>query len=319
MLAAVTALLVLPASLTWLVDVYNTQDINNAHFTTYVARSDANAIEWMKKNISASVPVQNYSLEGQNMRASEIPAFAWQPVYLGDDFHAKAFQVPLESVEERKRIVWSIFHSNDPVAISAMAQGQNIHYLYLGDYDTMVSDLRYELVPPYFSTVFEEDNTLLVKVNRIHVQYDASRTQNFQIISRDQEGQPLVRADFDSGFYPGDGNVRSGFGRWLNKEGVILMTSEEKMDGTLSFFAQSLGKTRRLQFFQESRMILDREIPPQTIKVSVSLSLKEGKNELRVVCPGGPEQAGKYAKNGDPRLVSLRFKDLRFQPKPDKQ
>ena len=319
LLAALVAFFTLPASLTWLVDAYNTQDVNNVNFTTYVARSDASAMKWMKENISDESPVQNYALEGQNMRASEIPTFAWRPVYLGDDFHAKAFQVPFSDVEERKRTVWSLFHSNDPVAISAMAQGQNIRYLYLGDYDTTVSDLRYELVPPYFSTVFAEDKTLLVKVNKVAVHFDPAQTQNFQIISRDEDGIPLVRADFDSGFYAGDGNVRSGFGRWLNREGKILMTSQEGMDGTLTFFAQSLGIPRHLQIFLDSRMILERQVPPQTVRISVSLPLKEGKNEIRVVCPEGPEQAGKYAKNGDPRLVSLRFKDVRFEPEPDKQ
>lgn len=165
--AAVTILLVLPASVTWWIDFINSQDVSNTRFTTYVSGGDALALDWMRKNLPADAVVQNDALEGQNQRVSLVPCFGERSVYLGDRFHARAFQVSADEVKERERVVTALFRAPSAQAAAAIAGESGIGYLFLSSSDAReIGNLRSRFPPPYFSTLVEgEDGAALLRVN----------------------------------------------------------------------------------------------------------------------------------------------------------
>jgi len=302
---------ILPAVPTFLMDEYNCHDVRNSTFTTYVSTDDMEVMKWMKSNLPAGTVAQ-YVLEGENVRASVIPVFAEHTLFLGDEFHARAFQVPLEEYENRKNGLWSMFHQNSSARISLRAQQAGVQYLFLGSRDFTTSKIKYELDEPYFTLLAEKGGCSLYRVNEVTVDADLPADENFEILLRDSDGKVALRSDFDESFYPPEGNLRSGVGRWLIQDGTILLTSTRPLKGTLQFSAYALGRIRHVQFYLEDQLAGSAIINPKNLDVSLPMSLPAGQTRFRIHCIERAETADTYVKNRDQRLLSIRMRNIRF-------
>ena len=95
------ALLVLiPGTLTAVLDIRNSADIRNARFTSYVRGDEMRMLEWIRENVPKGKIVQNFPA-ARTWNLSAIPAFAGRPMAIGDRMHGQIFQVRLEAYEQR--------------------------------------------------------------------------------------------------------------------------------------------------------------------------------------------------------------------------
>ncbi len=95
------ALLVLiPGSLTAILDIRNSADVRNARFTSYVGAEEMGMLEWVRENVPKGRIVQNFPA-ARAWNFSTIPAFAGRPMAIGDRHHGQLFQVPPGPYEER--------------------------------------------------------------------------------------------------------------------------------------------------------------------------------------------------------------------------
>jgi hypothetical protein len=95
------ALLVLiPGSLTALLDIRNSADVRNVRFTSYVGADEMRMLEWIKENVPKGKVVQNFPA-ARAWNFSTIPAFAGRPMAIGDRHHGQLFQVLPGPYEER--------------------------------------------------------------------------------------------------------------------------------------------------------------------------------------------------------------------------
>lgn len=159
---------VAPASITWMMDAYNSQDIKNNRFTTYVSPSDAEVYRWISRNLPARVLVQKFSLDDQTFLGgyvSEIPAFAARSMYLGDRNFSRIFQIPREDVDQRREIMNRIVKGESTQTIWEMARAVKIEYFFLSNRDPILKVSQNKLATPLFSIIMNEGDTFLFRVN----------------------------------------------------------------------------------------------------------------------------------------------------------
>lgn len=310
---ALIAIFIFPAVPTFLMDEYNCQDIPNTTFTTYVSTDDMQVMEWMKNHLPHGVIARN-TLDAENMRVSVIPVFAEHTLYLGDEFHARAFQIPIDEYTIRKKILWSIFHQNSSARISLKAQTAGMDYLFLGSHDSTSSEIKYELAEPYFTKLAEKGKCGLYRVNPVKIDADHLPDDNFENLLRDSDGKVLVRSSFDKSFYPPEGGLELGVSRWMIQDGTILLTSTRPLKGTLQFSAYSLGRIRHAEFYLEDQPAGSAIINPKNTDVSLPIFLPPGQTRFKIHSVEGAERATTYVKNGDQRFLSFRIRDIRFVP-----
>ena len=304
---------ILPAVPTFLMDEYNCQDIHNSTFTTYVSTDDMYVMKWMKSHLPAGVIARD-TLETENMRVSVIPVFAEHTLYLGDEFHARAFQIPMDEYTTRKKNLWGIFHQNSPARISLEAQTEGVQYLFLGSHDSTSSEIKYELVEPYFTKLSEKRKCGIYRVNPVTIDAEHLPDENVENLFRDSDGKVLVHSTFDKSFYPPEGGLELGVSRWMIQDGTIMLISTKPLRGTLQFSAYALGRIRHAEFYLEDQPAGSAIINPKKTDVSLPMSLPAGQTRFKIHSVEGAETADTYAKNGDQRILSFRIRDITFVP-----
>ncbi len=301
-------LLLLLGVVTWGMDVYNTQDIHNKEFTTCISKDDYEVLRWMQTNLKPDAVVQDYDLEGEKVRISLIPAFGWHRVYLGDEFHAKAFQVSGDEVTRRQRIVMRLFHERSAGNVHWAAGFLGIQYLLVGSGDLApkISDL---LTEPYFSLAFQRGNASLFRV--MDVKNPEILPGNLEIMFTAGDGTPLLTAEFDDNFYNPD--VAPVVSRWMGSDGTITFRAGQRVEGILQMTVVPLGRKRHVEFYMNGNPIRSKELDSNGFSFQLPVVFNQGDNELLIRCPEGPEVADKYIHNGDRRRLSLRIRALKFQ------
>ena len=160
--------LAVPASITWMMDAYNSQDIKNTRFTTYVSPSDAEVYRWISINLPTKVLVQKFSLDDQTFLGgyvSEIPAFAARSMYLGDRNFSRIFQIPKEDLDQRRLVMNRIVQGQSTQTIWDLARASKIDYFFLSNKDPQLKISQNKLTPPLFSIIINEGDTFLFRVN----------------------------------------------------------------------------------------------------------------------------------------------------------
>jgi len=159
-------LLVLPACVTWGMDLWNSLDIQNRKFTTYVKPEEEVLTEWMRNNLPPRTVVLNYSPKYDDFMRDILPPFSQRSVYLGDRIFSRIFQVSEQQVHDRIKVVNSIFHATDPSAVWTLSRDAGIQYVFVTDMPAFkIGDLLQKFSQPYFSLLIQDGNAALFRVN----------------------------------------------------------------------------------------------------------------------------------------------------------
>jgi len=306
-LLCLMGLLLLPGMVTWGLDVYNTQDVHNTHFTTCISKEDYEVLSWMGKNLKEGAIAQDYNLEGEKIRVSLIPAFGRHAVFLGDEFHSRAFQVSNEEIRRRKKFVMRLFHERAAGNVHSIASLAGIRYLLIGSKD-FASEIRDKLTEPYFALLFQSGDASLFRVEVL---------KKTEILPENREiflssgGDALLSAEFDRNFFKPDlGSVVS---RWMSADGTITFRAAQRIEGTLQMTIVPLGRKRHVEFYMNSKLIYSGAVNPQGASIQFPVVFEQEESKLLIRCPEGPEVADKYVHNRDQRLMSLRIRAMKFQ------
>jgi hypothetical protein len=294
---------VLPASVGWVMDLYNSQDIRNRAFVTIVPLEDAEVYEWMKENLAPDSVTQHNSNARETLRVTPIPSFAQRGVYVGDLFHGRAFQVEEEEFVRRQEVVWALFHQNSKQA-HALAVQEKIQYVFISARDTEIPEARYRFVNPYFSTLFQNGNALLVRVNETVTD---EGFEDADVLIRTDKGTPVLKGAYQRGFYQPE-PLRKEIVRWMREEGLILVESREPMRGELAFALSSFQRSRNVEIRWNNSVVLAKEITEGRTDLVVPVQVQAGRNELVIRSLDGTADA-------QGRNVSVRISGLRFTRK----
>jgi hypothetical protein len=300
---AIVLPLAIPASITLVMDLYNSQDVHNQRFTTVIPQEDAEVYGWMRSNLEPGSVVQYYSIGRDTELVSPIPSFAHRIVFVGDKFHAKAFQVDDQEVERRENVVWRMFHDNGSRAHS-LARKERIQYLFLSADENAVSESRYQFVAPFFSAIFQNGKALLVRVNEVQSEISM---EDSEILLRNEREEPVIKITYVQHFYDPE-PVRYEVGRWMSNDGLILVQSNEEMSGEFQMNLKSLRRSRSTQIFWNDELASTIETPVNAIAVLVPVKLQKGENKLLFRCVEGAEPLSQSRSD----LFSVQISSLRF-------
>lgn len=98
--AALALLILLPGSLTAILDVRNSADVRNARFTSYISVEEMRMLEWVRENTPLESVVQNFP-PARAWNLSALPAFSGRRMAVGDRMHGQIFQVRPDAYERR--------------------------------------------------------------------------------------------------------------------------------------------------------------------------------------------------------------------------
>lgn len=93
-------LIILPGLWTLTLDIRNSSDVRNRHFTSYVSFEEMRMLDWVRENIPSTRTVQNFP-EARPWNISAIPAFSGKQMVVGDRMHGQIFQVGAELYQQR--------------------------------------------------------------------------------------------------------------------------------------------------------------------------------------------------------------------------
>jgi hypothetical protein len=161
-----TLIFVLPAGLTWAMDFWNTIDIQNRRFTTYVKPGEASVAEYIRRALPARTVVVNYSPHYDDFMRDILPPFSRRPVYLGDRIFSRIFQVPEELVQARTKVVESIFRASSSEDAWRIIGETKSEYVFVTDIDQREWNLILQkFAPPHFSLLIQDGPTALFRRN----------------------------------------------------------------------------------------------------------------------------------------------------------
>ena len=307
--------LILPGFISWLMDAYNSQDIKNAQFTTYVSKSDARLFDWMRVKLPANAIVQNYPKSGGYVEeyVTEIPPFAERSVYIGDKNFARIFQIDKNSVDHRFDIFEQMFEENSGPKIAFRGR-QIINYIFLTSTLSKTAPWFHSMLrEPFFTLAHEEGESFLFKINQL----EPKPKDLEQPILLEENHVPILTAHFVRNFYAPELQEFSNrlfTIRWMYNNGIISLDAVKPLSGKIQFATYSLGHDRTLEIYLNGTKIEQIPILRRRFVVSFPLKLTAGKNDLEIRCLEPPESAERYDPKAEPRLVSIKLVDLKFIP-----
>jgi hypothetical protein len=233
--------LLLPGLVTWLMDAYNSQDIKNAQFTTYVSKSDSRMFEWMRNKLPPNAIVQNYPKQGGYVEeyVTEIPPFAERSVYIGDKNFARIFQIDKNSVDHRFNIAEQMFQENSGPKIAFRGR-QIINYIFLSSTVNKTAPwFQSMLREPFFSLAHQEGESFLFKINAL----EPKPKDLEQPVLLEENHVPILTARYTRNFFPPElqeiGN-RLYTVRWMYNNGIISLDATKPVHGRIQFLSYSL-------------------------------------------------------------------------------
>lgn len=304
-------LFVVPGLITWMMDAYNSQDIKNKNFTTYVSHEDADLFQWMQESLPrGSVVQQPFFGRGYlNEYVTEIPPFAGRSVFLGDKNFSRIFQIPEDQIAERHKMVSRLFQEDSLSGIFQMARSCGIDYLMLGSkLAGQYYEIKQQLIEPPFKLVKRKGSAILFEI----ASNPRLETVDEKVLLKDKTG-PLVKARFADNFYPREFHPKTEEPmRWISNDGTILIHSEKELAGRVEFVAYSLGHNRQMQLYLNQQLVDQRQVSRAGTEIAAAVHFSKGENRMQIHCLDDPEPASVYAGNNDRRLLSFRILHLRF-------
>jgi len=315
LLIAGLIVLILPGFISWLMDAYNSQDIKNAQFTTYVSKSDARLFEWMRTKLPSNTIVQNYP-KGEGFveeYVTEIPPFAERSVYIGDKNFSRIFQIDKKSVDHRFDIVSQMFEENSGPKIAFRGR-RIINYIFLSStLNKTVPWFHSMLHEPFFTMAHQEGESILFKINPL----EPEPKDLEQPILLEEDHVPVLSAHFARNFYPPELQEFSNrlyTIRWMYNNGIISFDATKSLTGKIEFVTYSLGHDRTIEIYLNENNIYQVKVLRRRFVVSFPVKLPAGKSQLEIRCLEGPESAERYDARAQRRLVSIKLVDLKFIP-----
>ena len=304
--------LVIPAFGTWAMEAFNSQDIGNGKFTTYISREDAEVLQWMRKNLSGSAVIQNYSWGKGYLQefVTSIPPFAERSVFLGDKNFSRIFQIPKTLVDQRAKIIWNLFHEESPARIYQACRLIGIRYIFLSTkVKEPAQEVRQELVEPYFSVIKQNGESLLFQLND---EIEVTPEDLERKVLKEEKDRPVLTARFGKNFYEPEIQLATETFRWMSNDAEIFLTAKEEMEGEIQFTASSFLHDRIMEVYLEGQFLQKITVTPHGKKVSFPVNLPAGDTRILIRCPEGADRAVVVAQNNDPRLLSIKIQSLRF-------
>ena len=313
------ALLVAPASIATVMDVYNSQDVTNDKFTTYIDSDHQEILTWIRQNLPYSAVIQNDVLEEEgyvSRYVSEIPPFGKRSVYLSDPILSTLFQIPQEDYVRRTQEMCSLFQSDTPQVIHKIANDAGIDYIYLENIH--VSSFHTHLTEPYFTQLKEHGRMAVFRINtgvRVDVPVDEEAEpakEDVQILLR-KDHEPVLQARLGGNFYGPEPHGICETAQWMSNEGQMVLTATAPLKGSISFSALALGKPRTMVLYNDNKELFRQRITARGGHVTFPIDLQEGRNRIRIVSLEGAEVASAYGGN-DRRALSFKIYRLEFAP-----
>lgn len=309
-------ILIFPGFISWLMDAYNSQDIKNAQFTTYVSKSDARLFGWIKNHLPPHAIVQNYPKEGGGFveeYVTEIPPFAERSVYIGDKNFARIFQIDKNSVDHRSDVVSQMFEENSGPKIAFRGR-QIINYIFLSSTLSKTTPwFQSMLREPFFTLAHQEGESFLFKINSL----EPKPKDLEQPVLLEENHVPVLSARFVRNFYPPELQEiynRLYTIRWMYNNGIISLDAAKPLTGKIQFVTYSLGHDRTIEVYLNGTKIHKTPVLRRRFVVSFPLELPKGTSQLEIRCLEGPESAERYDPRAERRLVSIKLVDLKFIP-----
>ncbi len=147
-------LIIVPGSLTAILDIRNSSDVRNARFTSYVGGEEMRMLEWIKRNVPEGKVVQNYP-PARTWNLSAIPAFAGRPMAIGDRMHGQIFQVRPDLYERRLEALGLALNGLPTTADGLRRLG--VDYLFWGEDESRF----FKIDPGSLPVVHREGRTVL--------------------------------------------------------------------------------------------------------------------------------------------------------------
>ncbi|HSP07393.1 MAG TPA: hypothetical protein VLR94_09455 [Acidobacteriota bacterium] len=308
LLPAALAIAVVPASITWMMDGYNSQDVTNPRFTTYIERPQMELYRWMRRNLDARARVQDFFLRESSFiesYVSETPPFANRSVVLGDVILSQIFQTPQDELERRAQMVDNLVESEDVRRIAYLAHRAGIQYLV--SYPRPKNPLDADDARRHFQLVVEMGEWRLFRVlsHEVSLYYERGEF----LVYDDDESKPLLTSVYASGFHPVESLPDGEPARWMSQDGEIQLHSEKEMRGTLMFLAHSYSRNRTLDFWWNGVQVSSAAIGLGPTKVVVPLKIPSGRSEIRIHCAEGAQKGP----GADNRQLSLKIWELQLR------
>ena len=308
-LAVALGVAVLPASVTFLMDLYNSQDIGNAKFTSYVAKPQMEMYRWMRENLDPGVQVQDFFSANSTFiqsYVSETPPFSNRSVYLGDVILSQIFQTPKEELAVRRAITDNLVKSEDPRLISHLANKAGIEYLLA--FPQRNNPLEAPAARRYFQLALEVEKWSLYRVlsNPSPLYHD----RGDYLVFDDTKNVSVLTSYYEKGFHPVELLPDGEPARWMSQDGMIRIISERRFRGTLIFLTHTYARARSIELWWNGEKILSARVTRSPVKISFPVTILPGESEIRIHCPEGPEMGP----GEDHRQLSLKIWELQFRP-----
>ncbi|MBN2383349.1 hypothetical protein JXQ70_10740 [bacterium] len=128
----VLLLLLIPAGPHWIIDVFNTQDIDNNRFTVYFQKEDLTAARWLARNTPLDYCVQ--ALPERDIHCSDlITVFAERRTGLADSMHAQIYLIDQHKYKTRQRDILQLFHGIDLTETQDLCHKIGIDAVFIGN------------------------------------------------------------------------------------------------------------------------------------------------------------------------------------------
>ena len=122
-------LLILPGTMTLVLDIRNSSDITNRRFTFYLPEEERGVLTWIEQNTPATAVVQTFP-SAREWNVSILPSFAGRDMLIGDRMHGRIFQV--DENEYNRRLETLKTHLENLPAAAAELRKMGLNYLFWG-------------------------------------------------------------------------------------------------------------------------------------------------------------------------------------------
>lgn len=163
---------------TVLIDGFNSQDIGNRGFTSFVTQADMAACRWIRANLPESAVIQA-NADTREDRYSIVPTFAGRRSVIGDLMHGHIFQTPMKEFISRRQAVSQIYATWNPLRTLEQTHALGIEYLFVGQAERLVGRGvdKFGQCPQLFSPIYHDAG---VDIYRVRPD-DATLVKNLRI------------------------------------------------------------------------------------------------------------------------------------------
>jgi hypothetical protein len=122
-------ILILPGTMTLVLDVRNSADVTNRRFTFYLPEEERGALTWISQNTPGTAVVQTFP-PAREWNVSIVPSFAGRNMLIGDRMHGRIFQVDENDYNRRLETLRTQLE-NLPAAAAELRK-MGVNYLFWG-------------------------------------------------------------------------------------------------------------------------------------------------------------------------------------------